>query len=73
MASLAEMAKATAPRTVELKNEITVEEAYAKLQARAAAFQMPFELKKGITGPHIAFKRLGISSWHDPRHLLHRI
>jgi len=57
MASLAEMAKATAPRTVELKNEITVEEAYAKLQARAAAFQKPFELKKGIGGPSITFQK----------------
>ncbi len=57
MANLAEMAKAQAPRTFELTAPLTIEEAYEKLQARAAAFQMPFDLKKGITGPHIAFKK----------------
>lgn len=57
MANLAEMAKATAPRTFELAAPITVEEAYEKLQARAAAFQMPFSLKSGIGGKHIGFKK----------------
>lgn len=57
MASLAEMAKATAPRTFELGAVLTAEDAYPKLQARAAAFQMPFELKKGIGGPNITFKK----------------
>lgn len=57
MASLSEMAKATAPRTFDLAAPLTIEELNEKMQARAAAFQMPFELKKGIGGLHIAFKK----------------
>ena len=57
MASLADMAKATAPRTFELSAAMTVEEAFSKLQARAAAFQLPFDLKKGIGGPNITFQK----------------
>jgi len=57
MASLAEMAKAQAPRTFDLPAPITAEEAYAKLQARAAAFEMPFELKNGLGGKNIGFKK----------------
>ena len=57
MASLAEMAKATAPRTFELAAPITAEEAYEKLQARAAAFQLPFSLKSGIGGKNIVFQK----------------
>ena len=57
MASLSEMAKAQAPRTFELAQPLTLEELFEKMQARAAAFQMPFDLKKGIGGPHIAFKK----------------
>ena len=57
MASLSEMAKATAPRTFELAAPLTIEELNEKMQARAAAFQMPFDLKKGIGGLHIAFKK----------------
>jgi len=57
MASITEMGKAVSARTFELSAPLTIEEAFEKLQARAAAFQMPFELKKGITGPHIAFKK----------------
>jgi hypothetical protein len=57
MASLAEMAKAQAPRTFELGAALTAEEAYAKLQTRAAAFEMPFELKNGIGGKNITFKK----------------
>ena len=57
MASLAEMAKATAPRTFELGAPITLEEAYEKINARAAAFQMPFSLKKGLFGSSITFKK----------------
>lgn len=57
MASIAEMAKATAPRTFELSAPLTIEEAYEKINARAAAFQMPFELKGGIGGSAITFKK----------------
>jgi len=57
MASITEMAKAVSARNFELSAPLTIEEAYEKLQARAAAFQMPFELKNGIGGKHIAFKK----------------
>ena len=57
MPSITEMGKAVSARTFELSMPLTIEEINGKLQARAAAFQMPFELKKGITGPHIAFKK----------------
>jgi len=57
MASLAEMAKAQAPRTFELSAALTVEEIFAKLQTRAAAFEMPFDLKNGIGGKNITFKK----------------
>lgn len=57
MASLAEMAKATTARTFELETALTIEEIYEKIQARAAAFRVPFELKKGLGGQNIAFKK----------------
>ena len=57
MASITEMGKAVSARTFEIHAPLTIEEINEKLQARAAAFQMPFELKKGITGLHIAFKK----------------
>lgn len=57
MASLSEMAKAVTARTFEIQDTLTIEDIFEKLQMRAAAFQMPFDLKKGIGGPHIAFKK----------------
>lgn len=57
MASLTEMGKAMSPRKFEIENPITLEELYEKLSARAAAFKHPFEIKGGITGKHIAFKK----------------
>ena len=57
MASITEMGKAVSARTFEIYAPLSIEEIHEKLQSRAAAFQMPFELKKGITGLHIAFKK----------------
>lgn len=57
MASLAEMAKAQAPRTFELGAEMTIEEIYAKMQEKAAAFELPFALKKGIGGQTVTFEK----------------
>ena len=57
MASITEMGKAMSPRKFELETPITLEELYEKLSARAAAFKHPFEIKGGITGKHIAFKK----------------
>lgn len=57
MAGLQEMAKASAPREFELGREWTLEEVFQKLNARAAAFQMPFSIKGGISGDRIAFEK----------------
>ncbi|MDY2720059.1 MAG: TM2 domain-containing protein [Candidatus Faecousia sp.] len=57
MASLKDMATATLPREFDLGREWTLEEVFEKLNARAAAFQMPFSVKGGISGQHIAFEK----------------
>ena len=57
MADLKAMATATAPREFELSYSTTIEEVFEKLNARAAAFQMGFELKDGIGGKKISFKK----------------
>ncbi len=57
MASINEMAKAQSPRKFEIETALTIEELYEKLSAKSAAFKHPFDLKGGITGKHIAFKK----------------
>ena len=57
MASITEMGKAVSARTFEIHAPLAIEDIFGKLQTRAAAFQMPFELKKGIGGLHIVFKK----------------
>lgn len=57
MASITDMAKATAARNFEVSPELTIDELFEKLNARSAAFQMPFERKSGIGGDRISFKR----------------
>ena len=57
MADLKAMATSTAPREFELSYSTTIEEVFEKLNARAAAFQMGFELKDGIGGKKISFKK----------------
>lgn len=57
MASLKEMANATAPREFDLSYETTLEEVMEKLSARKTAFQMPFSIKGGILGQRIAFEK----------------
>lgn len=57
MASLSEMAKATAQRSFELPAEMTLEELFNKLSAQKTAFKMPFSIKKGIMGENIAFEK----------------
>ena len=44
------MATSTLPREFDISYSTTLEEVYEKLNARAAAFQMPFEIKGGIAG-----------------------
>lgn len=57
MANMKDMMTATLPREFELSREWTLEEMYTKLNGRAAAFQMPFSVKGGITGSHITFAK----------------
>ena len=57
MANLNEMAKATIPREVELSCEMTTEEVFEKIKARAAAFEAPFSLKSGMNGKKIVFEK----------------
>lgn len=57
MESLSELAKATMPRSFELPSEMTLEELFNKLSEQKMAFQMPFSIKKGVTGEHIAFEK----------------
>lgn len=61
MANFADTAKqvatATQPREFDLSTPITLEEMMEKLNARASAFQMPFKIKGGIMGEHIAFEK----------------
>lgn len=70
MADIKENAKAVAtstlPREFDISYSTTLEEVYEKLNARAAAFQMPFEIKGGIAGQRIAFVKepdLDIAIW----------
>ena len=53
MANMKDMMTATLPREFDLPREWTLEEMYAKLNARAAAFQMPFAVKGGVGGQRI--------------------
>lgn len=64
--SMKEAAFATNPREFDLPYSTTLEEIMEKLNARAAAFQMPFKLKGGIPGQRIAFEKepnLDVGLW----------
>ena len=70
MASFADTAKAvataTAPREFDLSFSTTLDEVLAKLNGRAAAFQMPFSIKGGIPGQRIVFEKepnLDVTIW----------
>lgn len=69
------MATSTLPREFDISYSTTLEEVYEKLNARAAAFQMPFEIKGGIAGQRIAFVKepdLDIAIWlyvNDGNHI----
>ena len=53
---------ATFPREFDIPNAMTIQEIYDKLNARAAAFQMPFSVKGGIPGEHREVELGGIIS-----------
>lgn len=64
--SVKEAAFATNPREFDLSYTTTLEEIMEKLSARAAAFQMPFEIKGGIPGQRISFEKepnLDVGLW----------
>lgn len=64
--TLKETAFATNPREFDLSYSTTLEEILEKLNARAAAFQMPFQIKGGIPGPRITFEKepnLDVGLW----------
>ena len=61
-----ETAFATTTREFDLSYSTTLEEILEKLNARAAAFQMPFTLKGGIPGQRITFEKepnLDVGLW----------
>lgn len=64
--SIKEAAFATNPREFDLPYSTTLEEIAEKLNARAAAFQMPFKLKGGLPGQRISFEKepnLDVGLW----------
>ncbi len=79
MANFADAAKAmvssNSPREFDLPYETTLEEVLEKLNARAAAFQMPFSIKGGIPGERIVFEKepnLEVTLWlyvNDGNHI----
>ena len=52
-----EAAFATSPREFDLSYSTTLEEIMEKLNARRAAFQMPFQIKAGVPGQRISFEK----------------
>lgn len=60
------MATAAALREFDLPYPTTIEEVYARLDEKAAAFPMPFSLKGGIAGKRIVFEKepdLDVTIW----------
>ena len=55
--SMKEAAFANSPREFDLPASTTLEEIIKKLDARRAAFQMPFQLKGGVPGQRISFEK----------------
>lgn len=64
--SVKEAAFAANPREFDLSYSTTLEEIMEKLNARAAAFQMPFRIKGGVPGQRISFEKepnLDVGLW----------
>ena len=64
--SMKEAAFANSPREFDLPASTTLEEIMKKLDARRAAFQMPFQLKGGVPGQRISFEKepnLDVGLW----------
>lgn len=64
--SIKDAAFATSPREFDLSYSTTLEEIMEKLNARKAAFQMPFQIKGGVAGQRIVFEKepnLDVTLW----------
>lgn len=64
--SVKDVAFATSPREFDLSYSTTLEEIMEKLNARRAAFQMPFQIKGGVAGQRIVFEKepnLDVTLW----------
>ena len=64
--SMKDVAFATSPREFDLSYSTTLEEIMEKLNARKAAFQMPFQIKGGVAGQRIVFEKepnLDVTLW----------
>ena len=64
--SMKDVAFATSPREFDLFYSTTLEEIMEKLNARKAAFQMPFQIKGGVAGQRIVFEKepnLDVTLW----------
>ena len=64
--SMKDVAFATSPREFDLSYSTTLEEIMEKLNARRAAFQMPFQIKGGVAGQRIVFEKepnLDVTLW----------
>ena len=55
--SMKDVAFATSPREFDLPYSTTLEDIMQKLNARRAAFQMPFQIKGGVPGQRISFEK----------------
>ena len=58
--SMKDVAFATSPREFDLSYSTTLEEIMEKLNARRAAFQMPFQIKGGIPGQRITEAKMSV-------------
>ena len=68
--SMKDVAFATSPREFDLSYSTTLEEIMEKLNARRAAFQMPFQIKGGIPGQRISFEKepnVDVGLWPFPQ------
>ena len=64
--TMKEAAFATNPREFDLPYSTTLDEIMEKLNARSAAFQMPFKIKGGVPGQRISFEKepnLDVGLW----------
>lgn len=57
MANFLEMMNSERPIKIQLDKEMTLEEIYEKMNARASDFRLPFKLKKGLLGKKIEFEK----------------